>query len=380
MPTYGTLDSTDTLQALRISNGTVVEYGEDDVWTAVNAAFTAHNELMREQLEMLCGFSSQRLNRYGTPQGKEMEELGEYGNAQGQKGRGGSEVGYPIRRFGAALSWTDDYFKMTTTKDFAGEVTQIFDADVRNIVRRIKRAFYMPTNYTFTDFLYDRAQLPVKRLVNADSQALPIGPNGEEFNAASHTHYLARVGGAFAQSDLVGLLNTVTEHFKSGSVIIVIDTAQETAVRGFADFVAYEYEGETPGDDTHRALGKTIGAFNTYNRAIGLFRGAEVWIKPYAIANYVLCIAFGPNIEKVLQVRLPAVLQGEGGMGAALPSIMSGGSTESGMGDLRLVAQFKQFPMHANEYRREFDIAVRNRVAAAVLYVGDTTYAAPTIT
>lgn len=378
---FGTLNTTDTLQALRISNGTVVAYGEDEVWSAVNGLFVAYNQQMREQLETFATVTSQRLRRYGNTSSKTMEELDEYGRAQSQKGRGASEVGFPLRKFGSALGWTKDYFLMTTTRDFAGEVTQILTADVRRIIRELKRAIYLPTNYTFYDRLIDNAALPIRRLANADSNSLPLGPNGEEFTASSHTHYLARVS-TFAASDVSALIAHVTEHANGGTVQVVINQAQEAAIRGFtSNFVPYVYEGITSAENTIRAEGKRITPFNSYNRAIGLFDGAEVWVKPWAIANYLVAMITGDGDEKPLAIRVRGI-QGDGGtMGAQLPSILNGGSKDvPGMGDLRLVAQHDEFPLRANEYQREFGIGVQNRIGMAILYIGGTSYAAPTIT
>jgi uncharacterized protein YciI len=349
----------------------------DDVWTAVDAFLTAHNKLVAEQLDMFCDPIDMRLMRYGNPSTKSMQEVGEYGIAQGQKGRGGSEIGFPIRRYMNALAWTSQYMKMTTAKDFAGEVTAMATADKRVIARELQRALYLSTNYTYYDHMYDNAALPIRRLVNGDSNALPVGPNGDIFTASSHTHYLARVS-TFAQSDLSGALDHVTEHFNDGEAIIILNSAQEAAVRAFADFVPYEYIGVTPDVTTDRALGTTINAFQTYNRKIGVFRGADVWVKPWSIANYILVLVTNTGQEKVLGLRTPSAYS-NGNLGAALPSILNGKASTPGLGDLVVVSENDDYPLYAKQYERVFGFGVRNRVAAAVLYVGGTSYTDPTI-
>ena len=374
---YGSLNLGDSLQALRISNATLVQYGMDDIWTAVSAQLNAHNTIIAEQLAMFASPTSMRLIRYGLPQSKSMEELAEYGIAQGQKARGGSEIGFPLRRYGGALSWNGSYFHITTARDFAKEVDMLMDADSRKVAQLLQQAFYLSTNYTFVDRFIDGASLPIKRLVNADSAALPIGPNGQEYDASTHTHYLARVS-TFAQSDLQGLLDTVTEHFTGGDVKIIINSSNETAVRAFADFVPMSYFNVQLGDDTTKT-GGSINAFNSYNRQIGVFRGAEVWVKPWAIANYILCVVTGSGVEPVLAARVRGTLTADGQIGSALPSIISGGSDESGFGDLTLVSDNPEYPMIAKQYVREIGFGVRNRVAAGVLYVGGTSYTNPTI-
>ncbi len=378
---FGGLGVADTLQALRIYNGTVVAYNTDDVWTAVNSAFIAYNRQMAEQLSLFCGVTNGRLIRYGAPQTKTMEEVSEFGRVSAQKARGGSDIGFPLRRFGAGLAWTNDYFEMTTTRDFAGEITQIFTADSWRVVRQIKRALYLATNYSFTDRLIDFATLPVKRLANGDGAALPLGPNGEIFNASTHTHYLATATGTLTAADVAGLILHVAEHFAGGKIMLVINQAQEAFIRSCTnDFVAYRYEGTVQPTTVIQAPGQTVTPFQADNRAIGIFDGAEVWVKPWSISGYMCAILVSDSEEKALVVRVRGTFNADGSMGATLPSIINGGNpSQPGMGDLRLMSQYKDYPLNAQSYYREFDISVRNRVAAAILYCTGTTYVVPTI-
>ena len=77
-----------------------------------------------------------------------------------------------------------------------------------------------------------------KRLVNADSQPIPNGPNGEVFDAATHTHYDWLNSTAPTEAALLAAINDVVEHGHGGQVRLNINQAAETAVRGMASFVA----------------------------------------------------------------------------------------------------------------------------------------------
>jgi hypothetical protein len=52
----------------------------------------------------------------------------------------------------------------------------------------------------------------------------------------------------------------------------------------------------------------------------------------------------------------------------------------AGSGNLQLEYEDDDFPLRTKLYGREFGVGAANRVGAAVLYTGNATYAAPTLT
>ena len=183
--------------------------------------------------------------------------------------------------------------------------------------------------------------------------AIPLAPDGTSFNGATHTHYLGT--SAFAAADLTSGVNTVNEHFLSGPVTIMINIAQEAAVRGFTGFT-----GRLPvsviGTITSQQTVANLDVQNVTNRCIGDFNGCEVWVKSWIPSGYVLFLHSG-NGDKALVKR----------------------TLEGDSGDLQLLFDLEEYPLRSKAMGRKFGFGVWNRLAAAVLYTGNATYSAPTI-
>lgn len=351
---FGTLTLAD-LQATAL-NATVASVGLDTTFQAVSNTLAAHNRIMDDLMADLVDKTTDRLRRYGGPDSMAMEDGDEFTVPKAQKITAGSNVGFPLRMAIGGLQWTELFFKKKTIGEFAGQVDAMMDADHNRCIRDIKRAIFYATNYTSNDFLIDKIDLDVKRLVNADSAPIPAGPNGETFTASSHTHYLARAGGSLASTDLDGLIDTVREHYASGEIRVYINQAQESTVTGFTGFVKYVDARIVANVNADHARGGVLDPIQIYNRALGLYRGAEVWTKPWIPANYLFC--WNKSAPKPLCYRYD-------------PDIGDG---------LQLVYDNPSYPLMARAYRRVFGVGVWNRINGAVLYGGNTSYADPTIT
>lgn len=353
MPNYGTFTSLDTLATL--SNTTVAQLGEDTAFAAIDAALAAHNAIMQDLLSSLVDRTTDRLRRYGGPANMAMDEIDEMGTPDAQKVAAGSNVGFPLRLYGGSLQWTRKAFQNMMANEFAAQVTGMMDADKNVVIRQIKRAIYTPTNNTtYVDRLVDGVVLPLRALVNADSQPLPLGPNGEVFTASSHTHYLANA--TYTAASLTSLISTVTEHYGNGNIIVCINQADEAATRGFTGFVAYidpRLMNLTTAITARDSLDNLV---NIYNRRIGLFAGAEIWVKPWVLSGYPFCYLEGQPKPLVMRTR------------------------PTGGGDLSLVFEDEEHPLRARTYEREFGISVWNRTNGAVLDNAHGSYTAPTIT
>jgi len=352
---YGTLAVNDLLKTVRVG-GSIWEVGEDRTWQAIESYLAAHNGILDQQL---MGFVSKTTERIvgsgGVDDTLTFDELDEFGRADAQKTAAGSTLGFPMALYGRALQWTRKYFENHTPAEMVAQVEAVMTADVLNVQKQIKKALFTPTNRTVTDKLVDRMSIPVKALVNADSQSLPIGPNGEIFTASSHTHYLARAGGSLAASDVSALISTVTEHYNSGMAMLYINQAQEAAIRAMtSNFTPYIDARIRVGSGTTVADG-VLDQSNAYNRAIGIFDAAEVWVKPWVPASYLFAWMQGQTPPLAWRERRP------------------------GSSNLGLDYENEQYPLRARQLGREFGIGVWNRVNGAALYSGNTTYAAPTL-
>ncbi|MGK2898625.1 MAG: hypothetical protein ACSLE9_08040 [Burkholderiaceae bacterium] len=349
---FGTLSILDTLAA---SQQTVAEYGEDRAFEQIDAALQAHNAQLTEMTDWLAETTTDRQRRYGTQDAMVMEDLDEFGAPDAQKLAAGATVGFPLRMSGIALQWTRSYFMRAQARELAAQVTGTLDADRLATIRAVKNALFGVANYTFVDRLIDNVDLAVKRLVNADSASIPLGPNGESFDGASHTHYVARVG-ALAASDISGVIRLVAEHFAQGDTVLLINQASEAAVRGFtSNFTPYVDARIIPAQNVQVAR-TALAVNNIYDRPIGIFDTAEVQVKPWIPANYMVAIQRG--VEKPLVRRIDPVA-GDG---------------------LLLVAEDERHPLRARTWERRHGFGVWNRTAAAILYTGGTSYVVPTIT
>ena len=348
---YGTLTTLDTL---RTTQQTVIGFGEDKVWDAVDAALAAHRRLLAEKVSELVDVSADRLRRHGGNSTVEMVQMDQFGTPDVQKISAGYNIGFPLRLYGGAVQWTRKYFQVTSVAEFMRQFDALLDADVRQVDLQIRKALFNPTNYTFKDVLIDNVDLPVKALVNADSLPLPIGQDGTEFNGATHTHYLGTA--SLTAANITSLWQTVAEHFETGTIRIYINSASEQAVRGFtSNFVPYTPTVITPATSAP-FISRDVNNLMLKNRPIGLYDSvAEVWIKPWIPANYMVALRLGDDKPLVLRTR-------------------------TGQFDgLQIVSDLESYPLRARTVESEYGIAVGSRVAAAVLQTNSGTYSMPTL-
>lgn len=352
---YGTLTTLDSLAA---TNQTIGALGENAAYEAIAAILAAHNRIWREMVMDLADVTTDRQRIYGGDANMVMDAVDQFGRADAQKQSAGTTVGFPLRLNQIALQWTRKFFENTTGAQLAANVQGVMRASLAALQRDMKRAIFLPTNVTFNDILVDNVALAVKRLVNADSAEIPSGPNGESFDAATHTHYLATA--SFTADDLDDLLEAVVEHYAAGNARVYFNRASEAAVRDFDGFTPYlDARLVAPSTDlaTRAALDANV-VLN--NRAIGIYSAAgvsaEVWVKPWIPANYAFAYVDGAPKPLALRERRP------------------------GTADLQLVADDESYPLRARSWEQEYGLAVWNRTNGAVMRLNNGTYAAPTIT
>lgn len=355
MPAYGTLSVSDLLAA---TGQTIADYGEDKAFEAIANGLSAHNALVADMVTSLCEVTAERLGRFGTTGAGEMIDLDEFGAPDTQKVVPGANVGWPLRKVGYAIQWTRTYMMIKTPAELAGQFDAAKDADLRRIQRDIARAFFKPTNnLTYIDRLTDNAVLPLRALLNADSTGIPYGPNGETFDGTTHTHYLGTA--SLVAANVSALIETVVEHGVGGGMRLYINRAQEAAVRAMTgNFTAYLDARIVPADTTTRANG-SLDMTALYNRSIGVFDAAEVWIKPWVPAGYMFAVDTSTPM-KPLRIRTRT-------------------GTLQGLGALSIAADHEHYPLRAQTMEREYGISVWTRWNGAALFTTNATYANPTI-
>src|SRR5678815_2825799 len=349
--TTGTHDIS-TLLASR--NTSVADFGMENIVPVLQKELAAHNQIVTTLVNDLAEFTTDRQRKYGISVAGDMYEVDEYGRAPTQKAKPGDTGGFPLKLFQYALGWTAKWFDLHTPADMVIATQAAERAHLRMIQREIKRAFYTEANYTWNDFLVDGVDIAVKRLVNADSASIPEGPNNEVFDGATHTHYIgeASLTAAFLQA----WINDLVEHGQGNNVKIAISTTDEAAVRALTGFTAYT-DPRLIQPNTSVLATTPLDTTRLNNRAIGVFGGAEVWVKSWAIANYVFIWDAGSPKPLVIRQRSATSMQG-----------------------LRIAGENRAYPLLAQFMEAEFGVAVWNRTNGVVGYFANATYATPTIT
>lgn len=350
-----------TLLAARFASA--AEYGVDTIARVLASDLAAWNSIVAEMVADMCEVTTDRQRKYGTSANGEMMEVDEYGKAPTQKALPGATVGFPLRLFQFNLGWTAKYLETATPADLATMSLNAQKAHWRVIQRELKKQVYVSANYTFNDHLIDNVDLAVKRFVNADGASIPDGPNGEVFVGSTHNHYIGEA--TLTAAFLTSLINDVIEHGHGAAVRIAISTTDEAAVRALTGFTAYQdprlifpsLPQYTTGVSSNLST-QTLDISRLDNRAIGIFGGAEVWVKSWAIANYIYCWdAEDPSKGLAYRQRSQTGLQG-----------------------LRLAASLPDHPLYVDFMESEFGMGQWTRTNGAVLYFANATYADPTIT
>lgn len=346
----GTYDIS-TLLAVRFQSA--AQFGLDTIQRVLEADLQAHNAIVTQMVSDLCEVTTDRQRKYGSSVAGEMVEVDEYGRSVTQNPVSGDTVGFPLKLFQFALGWTSKYLEVATPADLAEGTIAAEQAHLRAIQRELKRAIYLSANYTYNDHLVDRVDLAVKRFVNADGAKIPNGPNGETFDGATHTHYDGNAG--LTAAVLSACISDVIEHGHGGAVKLAISKTNEAAVRALSGFTAYPdprivfRASDTPG--------QTLDISRLDNRAIGIFDGAEVWVKSWAIAGYAFAWdAASPKKPLAFRQRAQGSLQG-----------------------LRIAAELSTFPLIAKYMEAEYGIGVCTRTNGAVLDFVNAAYTDPTI-
>jgi len=334
---------------------TVAELDQDQLAASINAEIEAHNNLTQDMLSVLAETTVERIGAWGNTMRGEMIEVDEYGRAptqnQGQPGR----LAWPLRKFQHNIGWTNDFFLQATPADLALVFNAARRADALGIRRGLREAVFNPINRTVRDVFVDKTELTVRALVNADGEPIPAGPNGEEFDPNAHTHYNVTSGSTLAESDVEALISHVVEHGHGTGLTIYINQAQEAAVRGLDGFAPYVDARIIPAMDS--TVGRApLDVTRVDNRAIGLIAGAEVLVKPWIPSGYLFAFAAG-DPSKPLRMRLHDVPAMQG---------------------LRLAAQFRDYPLHADIMENYYGFGAYARTNGAVLQItSGSTYTAP---
>lgn len=361
----GTLQVSDTLvQRLRTEIGAdvldqnVLAVGLDRIQAAIAAEIEAHNRLTRDMVAMLAVITTEKVASYGGQVGGEMMETDEFARVPTQKGFVPSKVGFPLRQFQFAVGWTYAFYRKATVRDMLLRLGGAQVAHRQKILAQAQRALFGAANYVFRDYTEDNAEIEVKRLVNGDGAAIPMGPSAATFDADTHSHYdaidWAAATAAQREDAVAGLVYDVVEHGHASGNVVYAAMGDEKKVRSLTGFEPYLPAQIVRGTAEDRAAG-VLQTTDPTNRAIGVLTetGAEVWVKPWVPQSYLFSYASG-DPRKPLAERV-----------------------REGSDGLETVAQNAAYPLYAEYLMAEFDFGAANRTNGAVLYLGANVYQEP---
>jgi hypothetical protein len=358
---FGTLSISDLLA---VNSTSIIDFGREDVFRIIREYLAAVNQIVNDQLAMFTTRTTERAIGVGGPTAVVAQFTDEFGVADAQKVSGAAVLGLPLRKHQVTRQWTYQWMRKHTPQEMAAQTQAAAIADLQKVQYSIRKAFFAPTNFTSIDRLRDNMPLPVKALANADGFPIPPSPSGLVFDPTTHTHYLGTANAQPSGADLDALVRNVTEHYTTGTGYLFLPLAvgdymlsNQASYPGFAQLMYTDQKYAITGTF---GTGANLEPFNNTNRQIGVYRGMEIWVKPWMPTTVVL--AFVSGDMKPLAMRVPADLGGDNG-------------------DFRAIWDDDQYPTMCEVMEREYGIAVRNRVSAAVLSFGgaDTTYVMPTI-
>lgn len=321
-------------------------YGLQAIADVLQRDLAAYNAVVQDAISELATSTTEREGIYGASADGEMFEADEFDRGVSVKISSGSNVATPLDKFMRDIGWTADYMLQNTPQQIANAQIAVQGAHRRALQRMLRRAIFSATNITVRDrFVSPQVNLAVKRFVNADGASIPNGPNGEVFNANTHTHYDFFNGVTPSDAAITALIADVAEHGHTRSLRLNINLALESAMRALPGFVAYQDERLVLATNVNQAAIR-LDQTRVDNRAIGLFGLAEVWTRSWVPPGYVFVADFGAS-EKPLRFREHPVVELRG---------------------LRIAATVPDYPLYANVMDAYFGFGVFNRTNGAALY------------
>jgi hypothetical protein len=343
----------DIASLLATRNQSAAQFGMTRIQEILDRDLAIHNGLLADMLGELVDTTTDRQRIYGSSQVGKLMKVDEFGRGPTQRPAANAQTAFPLWKFQYPVGWTREWEEERTPADFATAMQAAQIAHRQESLNELRRSFMLSANYTFTDMLVDNITFTIRRLLNGDGSPIPNGANGEIFNGATHTHYMANAGLTTAVA--TALINTVVEHGHGLNVRIYISTTDEAAWRGLTGFVAL-LDPRIIFANNVVNVNERLDITRTDNRRIGIYGASEVWVKPWMPAGYAFCFSQGDaNKPFVLRERL------------------------TGSAGLRVMADLDAHPLRAQYMEAKFGFGVWTRTNGAMLYTGGASYVDPSI-
>jgi hypothetical protein len=334
-------------------NGSAQVYGLDKINAEIQKSLASYNAQVSEMLAAFAEPVTVQTKVFDGSSSITMVEMDEFGKSRTQKDSARWTVSFPVRKFGAGVGYTLDWLNRATVGEVSRKLTSLQLAHSKNLISQMQKAMFKNSNTTFVDKFFNNETLTIRTFWNADSSTLPMNASGSTFAGASHTHYIS--ASAVSKTSVNSLVTLVTEHDQVEDLVIVIhrgDVDTFTALSGFTALSSslLHYNGST-------ATAQTIDNSDLNNQLLGYWGNLmiPVWVKPYAVQNYVLCLCLGSSDGKPLAYRQLPYTQG-----------------------LKLDTKYANEPLISEEGIAFEGFGVYNRSAGAILYTSGSQWVDPT--
>lgn len=346
----------DTLLAAK--NQSAASFGLDNIQQILDADLAAFNAIVDEFASEVAEVSQDRQRMYGSSTDGDMVEVDEFGKAPTQNAGVGSQVAFPLRKYQYPVGWTNDWFKRHTPADMAVQIQAAQMAGLRQLNRSLAKAIFNSSNYSTTDRFVDNVSLSVKRLVNADSAAIPNDPFGGTFDSSTHTHYDAIA--ALTTNAMDALMTDVIEHGHGMGLKIAINRAQLSTVLGLSGVLESRFDNVTLSANADAfAVRRDAGNIRLDDYTAATYKGAEIVVRPWVPSGYLFCWASG-------DARKPVVLRRDT-------------DADGGMPGLVLAAEYADHPLYAKNFEMYVGAGIYTRTNGAALYAAGGAWVNPTI-
>jgi hypothetical protein len=283
-----------TLNLERVSQ-TIQAYGE----------FLARD--MNEQLDMFTEETTVSRAVWGGAANLQFDEVGEFGKGKTNKDTRGQELHFPLFKLDATVGGSEEFWKRAGVKDLIDVMNGMDNAYAERVRNEVKAAIFNKSLHVpVKDWLVDNTTLnKVQPFLNADSNEIPVAPNGTTFTASSHNHYLGITGSSLSMGDVDRAVSTVREHVL-GKIVLFVDGSMPATLLGLS---GTKYVGRPPSPIVDQSTEQVARlSFNPdadrNNMSVGYWDGHEVITRSWVPTGYIAVMAIGGQLGKPLWRRV----------------------------------------------------------------------------
>lgn len=325
------------------------------VTDAVRIATDAYNRMVADWISLL----SFTTTEYGIGvqtggYGRRLQPLDEVGRAVPTRGpvMAAERLNFPLQKAGDAIAQTYDASLEFTVEQVNNNLEEMQHADREWIRTHLLAALFSNTAWTYQDPTY--GPLEIYGLANGDAHTYFL--NAGTLVREQDTHYLTQTQLAIDELDnpFPILRQEIIEHpiNQGGQIVAFIHPDQRSGVEGLEDFFAYPDPNIRPSPLTEQLVGSP--GTNLPGNLIGYVDGVFVLEWGALPSGYV--IATSTAAQRPLAFRQPAL--------AALQGFRQDGERND-------------YPYLMRQFVRRGGFGAYNRVAAAIMRLGNATYAPP---